>query len=421
MLALEGPQRNLARNLQGLYQLLPHRPSPLAEDLADIATAIYAADLGLPRGRNEDWVRTVELLVPVRDPEFWTAQAEELSYLLYVLTRDSFRFDFAQGRMADPPEAGLEPVAADCVSLLSGGVDSLAGAVMLLRTGRRPLLVCHQSGNPTVGSAQTQVAAMLEALEPAASAVGNVRLQAEALRSAPSDSDTPVTGEREPSQRSRAFLFMALALAAGDALGVEEAYIPENGILTIAVPLAPSRIGGMSTRSTHPKVLTLMNRLAERAGLACALSNPFIYHTKAEIVGQILRPVLSPFEVQRTVSCWAAGRTSRQCGGCVPCLVRRLAMLAADLPDEAYGLDVLGRPQDYLGTDAYGNLVDLLGLCGDYLALSDVDLLRRSPELIDCAASGVSLTETVALYRRFAEEVCQVVRTHFPTAAPLIS
>ena len=419
ILAWEGPQRNVLRNLDDLHALLPRHPSPLAADLTDIAAAVYMADIGLSRGRNEHWVRQISLQVPVREPDFWPAHAEDLSYLLYVLSRDSFSFDFVAREAPDETLASEAAAAApDCVCLFSGGVDSLAGAAMLLHTGRRPLLLCHQSGNPTIQAAQARVAQLMEQLHPGASAFAGVRLQANGSCGA-ATAPFPPAAAREPSQRCRGFLYMSLALAAANALGVEQAFLCENGLLTMALPLSSARIGGQSTRSTHPKVVALVNRLAADAALGCTLTNPFLYQTKAEVIRDLLRPVLPPFEIQRTVSCWATGRASRQCGGCVACLVRRLSMLAAGLPDEAYELDVLGRPADYVGTDAYANLVDLLSLCSEFGRCSDLGLLQMSPELLDCAAAGVSLPEALGMYRRFAAEVHDVVHEHFPAAAKL--
>ena len=416
----EGPRRNATRNLTQLHSPLPHSLSPLTQDLVDLATAVYLADLGLPRGRNERWVREIELSVPVREPRFWAQQAGDLTYLLYVLTRDRVRLDFVP-RATDSLETdgvatGL--FAADCVSLLSGGIDSLAGAVMLLKTGRRPMFVGHQSGNPAIRSAQTAVMTMLDKLSPGAGHLAQVGLQGGG--NARAAFAFPPPEQREPSQRSRSFLFMSLAVAAAAGQGVTEAFIFENGILTMALPLSEARVGGMSTRSTHPRVIALMNQLCGKLELPCALINPFVYQTKAEIIRDLLRPALAPFDIQRTLSCWAAGRSSRQCGGCIACLVRRFSMLAAGLPDEAYEVDVLGHPGRYIGTDAYANLVDLLGLCARYRTLSDAALLQASPELLDLAAAGMTIPEVIALYRRFAEEVAGVVAEHFPLVAPLL-
>lgn len=412
----EGLQANLSRNLSTLHQHLPAEPSPLARDLVDIATAVHGADVGLLRGRNEEWVRSVQMLMPVREPDFWNERAADLSYLLYVLTRDSFGFEFVPRKAADEqPQEARTGFEADCVCLFSGGIDSLAGAVMLARTGRRPLLVAHQSGNPSIRAAQTHVAGLVESVAPGQSSLGTVRLQPSGRRGT-----FPPAAQREPSQRSRAFLFTALAMAAADALGATEAFIAENGILTVALPLTEARVGGLSTRSTHPRVIGLINDLAGRCGMPGRLINPFVCQTKGEIVRDILRPVLAPADIQRTVSCWATGRASRQCGGCVACLVRRLAMVAAGLPDEAYELDVLSAPERYRGTDAHANLMDLLTLCSSLRSRSDAEILSSAPELLDCVSCGLPVADVLGMYRRFSEEVCGVVKEHFPAAAQLM-
>lgn len=415
----DGPGRNTTRNLSAL--LSAGAPlSPPALDLLDIASAVYLTDVAAPRGRNERWVRELQIAVPVREPGFWGERAAELTYLLYVLTRDRVDFEFTPLTAAaeHPVAAAATAAGADCISLLSGGLDSLAGAVMLLRTGRQPLFVGHQSGNPAVRSAQGAVRERLERLAPGQSHFVEVGLHGGG--NGRTVFPFPPPRQREPSQRSRSFMFMSLALAAAHGQGVAETYIFENGILTMALPLSEARVGGMSTRSTHPRVVALMNDLARRAGLGCELTNPFLYQTKAELIRDLLRPVLSPFEIQRTVSCWATGRSSRQCGGCIACLIRRLSMLAAGLPDEAYAIDVLGDPSRYLGTDAYANLVDLLGLCARYRMANEGELLLALPELLDLAAAGVDLYEVIAMYRRFSEEVAAVVKEHFPQVVPLL-
>jgi hypothetical protein len=150
------------------------------------------------------------------------------------------------------------------------------------------------------------------------------------------------------------------------------------------------------------------------------LLNPLVYQTKAEVVRDLLRPSLSPFDIQRTVSCWATGRSSRQCGGCLACLVRRFSMLAAGLPDEAYEMDVLNRPADYVGTDGYANLMDVLGQALNFSKRDDGELLFSYPELLDLPAVGISIPDTIGMYRRHAQQVLVVVNEHFPAVAALL-
>lgn len=96
-------------------------------------------------------------------------------------------------------------------------------------------------------------------------------------------------------------------------------------------------------------------------------------------------------------------------------------MLAAGLPDEAYMIDVLGDPLSYVGTDAYGNLVDLLRSAAQLLALSDTEMLSAQPGLLELQAAGVNIRDIIATLRRHAEQLRGVVREHFPRAAALIA
>ncbi len=421
LLDWRSPRRNAILTLTELQQHLPAPLSPLARDFVDVATGIFLADITVPRGRNEQWVRDIELCLVVRELDFWQANAGLLIGLVQRLTGDNFtlaflpRTDETEEPAVDEHPANFEP---DCVSLLSGGVDSLAGAAMLLEARRRPHLILHYSGNPTVRQAQDSVVTMLRNNWPASHVTSVVYAAPDTSRDEALSFPEPEC--REDSRRVRSLLFMVLAAVSAATAGLEEIYLPENGILTAALPLTRARIGSFSTRSTDPGVIAQFNRLCEQAGWSCRVQNPFIYQTKAELIRDFLRPVLSPLDIQKAVSCWMTGRKHRQCGGCIPCLLRRLSMLAAGLPDEAYMMDILGDPLVHSGTDAFTNLVDLLSQVSVVLSRSDEELLMEYPRLLDLAMNGVAVEEVLGMLRRFAGEVKQVVTTDFPAAASLL-
>ena len=406
----QGPGRNAVRELA---PPLDEAAGAIARDLVDLAAAAYLADINAPRGRNEAWVRDIGLTVPVREPERWEAAKFDLTRLLHVLTRDNFAINFA-ARSDDPnsPAPPHLPSDTDCISLLSGGLDSLAGAVVLLRSGRRPLFLIHRSGNPTAEAAQRHVLEVIARLSGKTPRVVSARVMP-----LPPLSDTPA---REPSRRARSLVFMAVAAACAQATGISDLYLWENGFFSAGLPLSPARAGSLSTRSTHPIALHIFGELAATIGLPGELQNPFLYRTKAELIREVLRPVLPPRDIQRTVSCWAAGRTHRPCGGCVPCLLRRIAMLAAGLGDEACEMDVLAEPERYRGTDAYANLVDILTQAAAVMSLTDVELLLRHPQLLDMQAAGANVLDMLAVVRRHAIEVIAVVEEHFPAAGRMV-
>lgn len=413
-------RRNALVSISEITSRCIARPDPVIRDLFDISVALYLSDIAVLRGDNEGWTRELELTIPVRDRAFWEGNAEPLSRILHQLTHDRIRLAFCHhsGNVYEFEE-DTDSTPPDCVCALSGGVDSMAGATMLLRADRRPFLITHQSGNPYVRRARDRVVETLEEFRPdrlqAACATIQPRRRSDNAHAYPSPRN------RETSRRSRSFLFISLSVLAAACAGVSEVYVCDNGILTIALPLSRGRIGSLSTRSTHPVVLMGMNRLLEAAGAGISVKNPFVYQTKAELIRDILRPVLSPQAIQETVSCWMTGRSSRQCGGCVPCLLRRISMLAAGLPDEAYQMDLLDKPGEYRGTDAYTNLVDLLSQARIFAGSSETEMLMRWPELLDAAAAGESAASIADMLQRYGREVMDVVSSHFPDAAKLMT
>ncbi len=421
LLDWRSPSRNAILTLAELQQHLPAPLSPLARDFVDVATGIFLADIAVSRGRNELWVRDIDLCLVVRELDFWQANAGLLMGLVQRLTGDNFALTFLP-RTDETSEPATDEYAAnftpDCVSLLSGGVDSLAGAAMLLQADRHPHFILHYSGNPTVRRAQDDVLGLLHDNWPAGLLTSPVHAAPDTSRG--QALPYPQPEEREDSRRVRSLLFMVLGAVAAATAGLEEVYLPENGVLTAALPLTRARIGSFSTRSTDPGVINQFNRLCEQAGWSCRVQNPFVYQTKGELISDFLRPVLSPLDIQKTVSCWMAGRKQRQCGGCIPCLLRRLSMRAAGLPDEAYMMDLLDDLLAHSGTDAFTNLVALLTQVSTVLAHTDEELLMEYPRLLDLAMSGVDVEEVLGMLRRFAGEVKQVLNTDFRAAASLL-
>jgi hypothetical protein len=415
--------RSAQRNAACDHSELPLPSGPeraVARDLLDMATAIYLADLAVPRGRNEDFVRELELVLPVREPDFWQAQEPHLAWLLQRLCGDQVHLEFHPREGEDSPVESARPwIEADSVSLLSGGLDSAAGAALLLRTDRRPRLIMHRSGNPAVAQAQDRLTDTLAQKWP-----DQFRLSA--VRLAPSSHRTgalPFPGPelRESTRRCRSLLYLALGAVAAAGEGVDELYLYDNAVLTSAVPLSAARCGSFTTHSTHPAVLAQFNELLRAAGLTVQVQNPFLYQAKGELIRTCLQPVFSPQEILQTVSCWAVGRQQRQCGGCVPCLLRRISLLAAGLPDEVYERDLLGHPYHYQDTDGHRNLTDLLGWAACVLSTPELRLPLEYPSLLEVQAGGAQVMEVVRALRRQATEIFDVVQRHFPAAAALMN
>ena len=137
----------------------------------------------------------------------------------------------------------------------------------------------------------------------------------------------------ETSTRARSLLFIGAGLTAAAAIGPDvPLVVPENGFIGLNVPLSASRLGSLSTRTTHPYFIAELQDLLKDLSIQNPLSNPYRLMTK----GEMLQCVESLGHVRDlallSLSC-AHPETPRwrqrplgNCGYCYPCLIRRASM-----------------------------------------------------------------------------------------------
>jgi hypothetical protein len=189
----------------------------------------------------------------------------------------------------------------------------------------------------------------------------------------------------EITTRGRSILFLGLGIAVADGLKGERLVVPENGLISLNVPLTNSRLGSLSTRTTHPCLMKLFRELLASIGVDVSVDLPYRFHTKGEMLGKCANPRLVEPGLAATVSCSHpgaarfAGRSPNvHCGYCVPCLVRRAAAASTGLSDPTdYIADDLSRP---LGGDR-GSDLRALSMALDRYA-------KEPPELMDVLVSG---------------------------------
>jgi hypothetical protein len=160
-----------------------------------------------------------------------------------------------------------------------------------------------------------------------------------------SDAEFP----QEPSSRSRSLLFIALGLAAASIRGAE-LWMPENGFVSLNVPLAPERRSSLTTRTTHPWFLDELRKVFERVDIGVKFRNPFEEKTKGEIFSDLVEAFSSDAAADalaHTHSCARSGANyagfapSTQCGVCFACLVRRGAFAASGVEDRTEYIETL--------------------------------------------------------------------------------
>jgi len=319
-------------------------PSPKAWDFLSLGLAVIAADMaGHRRASPDGWTREFHVEVAVIDPKFWNGQNTLVNRLLGFLTTDIWDVSFIEGGCLPKPSPKPLLPAEDCVALLSGGLDSLIGALDLVANGKKPFAVSQ-----TVrGDAENQRAF--------AKAIGG------GLRHLQINHNVDIPDpESPPSQRARSLIFLAYGILASTTLAIYRAgepvtlYVCENGFISVNPPLTDMRLGSLSTRTTHPAFLKLVHELLDSAGLRVKIENPYQAKTKGEMLRDCADKKLRDALAAKTTSCGRFLQHGyKHCGRCVPCLVRRAAFRAAGMKDTTtYVYSDLGRDDDaYAGFD----------------------------------------------------------------------
>lgn len=309
-------------------------PSEIGLDLLIVAAHVHAADTRISRAKQsqDSWTREIRLVVPVSDPNRWLAAAGTLIRMLEFLTGDrwsvGFRHRTERFTSIVTPRNTLLPTKFDALSLFSGGLDSLIGAIDLLENGSTPLLISH-AGEGATSEAQN---VLFDKLKKHYSGLSFDRFR---VWMAFPDGFVKDVGA-ESSTRGRSFLFFALGVFAGTGLGSHFVLrVPENGLIALNVPLDPLRLGSNSTRTTHPYYMARWNDLLGELGIDGRVENPCWNKTKGEMVTSCANGTLLRSLAAESLSCSSPAKSRWQghgiehCGYCLPCLIRRASLDAA--------------------------------------------------------------------------------------------
>jgi 7-cyano-7-deazaguanine synthase in queuosine biosynthesis len=393
-------------------------PSTAAGDLLAAATAAYTGDLRVPRHDTFDnWTRDLVLHLGVCKPDGWDQGSRTLARLLAFLTGDRWHVQVRPVPRGYRPSPHSEPrrvrlLKTRIVSLFSGGLDSFVGAVDWIEAVGPLALVGHHSagGGPTSTSQSRALKVLRNHYDEGLSPFFQFWV-------------SPPKGTKRTSEittRGRSFMFLGLGIAVADGLGAERLLVPENGFISLNVPLTASRLGSFSTRTTHPHLIQLLQELLSQLGIGVAIDLPYRFRTKGELIRNCANRAAVVAGLAATMSCAhpSAARFSalrdpnRHCGRCVPCLIRR-AGITSVIPDPTlYAIPDLATPLTEtaradlrafrLALDRYGQnrptLADLL-MAGP-LPGSDADLAaylgvyERGLSEVRCFLDHYSSTES---------------------------
>lgn len=299
-------------------------PTVEALDFTIIAMAVVAADKAVLRKQSADgWTRQIELCIYLHDAPKWNQEKNNIEEMLRFLSGDFWHLDIRNLPESLVPQKKYDLREQDCICLLSGGMDSLVGAIDLHAEGRNPLFVSQ-----TVrGDAQHQREYAMQF------GTNNLCQWSNSVRK---------KGKSEISTRARSIIFFAFALLAScgincNAQGRKELFVPENGYISLNMPLDPLRLGSLSTKTTHPIYMKSLQKIWNNVGLNIDFVLPYKYKTKGEVLMECKNQDLMKNLIFGSTSCGKYQRKLQHCGTCVPCLVRRAAFLKNNIHDTTEG------------------------------------------------------------------------------------
>lgn len=333
-------------NTKQLFKSLKLIPEQKSLDIWFFSVYIHLIDNLLPRNEIavDNWLREINVKIPVSDPLVWNSNSNSIIDALNFLTGDEWNIEFYQlgNKYFCNDELELEEdINIEKVCLLSGGLDSLAGAINLINSDNDILFVSHFDGAGAIDGEQENIFEELE------TSVNDKKLYLSQFHVYPSNN---LFYSADSNQRARSILFLGFALFHAINFNVNEIVLPENGLISINLPLNESRTSSNSTRTTHPYFIKKLEQFIFQIGINISIVNPYQYKTKGEMLDECLDKNLLNLLINKTISCshykrrgpWTRKVGINNCGYCIPCLIRRASIYRYNnlATIERYGVDL---------------------------------------------------------------------------------
>lgn len=345
------------KNKRRLYQ--GGNFSKSAIDLLYISLMVNYADRRVIRKKENDaWTRNIKLYIPVLELDKWNNNKVLLEKMLSFLSGDLWNLEFRKRELNSKEERAIKGIERKknkhqpkAICMLSGGLDSFIGAIDILSEEKDIWFVGHYGGGKGVIQYQKNVIEKLTT---------QYKLSTEQFYNFYASPVKPNKHvQMEDSTRTRSFMFFAHAIILGSAINEDiTLYIPENGLISLNIPLTNTRLGSSSTRTTHPYYMDLLQQLIRNIGLRINLYNPYQFKTKGEMIAKCHDPEFLKANISQTMSCshpdlgrYEGDARPSHCGNCLPCIIRRAAIEFAYQSDNS-----IYRDKNFQKTGASVNL-----------------------------------------------------------------
>lgn len=320
-----------------------HDMESTAFDFLILSLVVYNVDRAINRLKFslDGWHRSLIInCIPVKNVAKMQHAVTFFESAVNFLTGDTWFFNFIQA-----PEYDYRPTIQktfergefDKVCLFSGGLDSLIGFIdeaSSLLENRKILLVSHKELGKEGGDQKRILDICRE------KGFYNNQYERVLVNAGLKPKTWVNKSGAEGTFRSRSLLFFAAGIYVAHSISDKTSLIvPENGTISINIPLDKGRRGACSTRTTHPTFIKRIQNALTKIGINNTIINPYQLKSKADMMiecymnddkKRILSTIYSESCscAKRSHNRWwdRRGGNIRHCGHCLPCIYRRVAL-----------------------------------------------------------------------------------------------
>lgn len=339
-------ENNTIRLKFGFEQLwtISRDVSSTAFDFMVFSMAIYNTDRAINRliYSFDGWLRQIHLRVPVLNLNEMNRAKGDLVSTLDFLTGDDWQITFIQAAPYnyEPKLKPIDNTVYSRVSLFSGGLDSLIGFIdgcSSLPENKKILLISHKELGKE-GKDQERIQNKCNSHNLFIEKFTRVQINVGIKKH--TEGKSPL----EATFRARSILFIGAGIYCSHSINPQqELIIPENGTISLNIPLDKGRRSACSTRTTHPVVLKRLQAAFCKMGIQNKLVNPYQLKSKADMVIDCCNDNAKKDALRLLYkeSCSCAKRSHKRwwknkkdandnpilhCGYCLPCIYRIVSL-----------------------------------------------------------------------------------------------
>jgi len=340
-----------------LFNTLKFVPNEKSLDILFFSIYIHLIDNLLPRDilAVDNWQREIQIKIPVSEPLRWNKNVKVIIEALEFLTGDEWNIEFyklSENYFLNEELDFADSISIENICLLSGGMDSLVGAIDLIQTSDNILFVSHYDG---AGANSNDQKGIFDTFK--SDTEKNIYLSqfhvydGEAFYEYYNKKKNKTEPIHDGNLRARSLLFLGFALFHAINFNVNQIFLPENGLISINIPLNESRTSSNSTRTTHPYFIKKLQDFLSGVDINVEIVNLYQLKTKGEMLAECQKKALLNNLINKTISCSHSKRKGewtrksdgeKNCGYCIPCLIRRASVYHYGELDtiETYGVDL---------------------------------------------------------------------------------